>query len=414
MLLRACLIFALLYTICLAGTQGVGAWYARHSAPLGLESALRWDPANPQYFDDFGTATHIFADNGRPDRILASYQRATALSPENAFYWSDLGAAYDWAGRPTDAIAAFHKAQRLYPNAPEINWRVANFLVRQGKTAEALGALRRVLLGGSVSRQEVFALATTATQDNEQLLAEVIPAENSILFDYLNFQIANNDIRAAEEVWKRITDLNLPFRLPNSFPYLDALIQHREVDQADHAWTWLGERFPSELQGLRTERNLVTNGNFEHAILNGGFDWRVLQGNGAVIGLDEENACEGMNSLRIDFDSTENLYFYHVFQYIRVRPQTRYRFSGYIRVKDVTTDSGPLFEIYDPYDMKALFISGKSVVGTADWSLQQLPFTTGRNTKLIVLRVGRHPSEKIANRIGGTTWIDKITVEPAD
>lgn len=411
MLTRVALLVGLAYCGYLAGRQGISAWYARQSSSDALECALRWNPANPQTFDDFGTLVHMYADGGSRDKIIGSYEAATRLSPEHAQYWSDLGAAYDWAGRENEALAAFRNAQQLFPNSPEINWRVANFYVRQGKTMEALRSLRKVLAGEGMARREVFVLAAMATHNNQAILTEALPPQSSVLVDYLHFRTQNGDIDAAEEVWHRLLELNLAFPLREALPYLDGLIRHRKLAELQEAWLSLSARFPAEISPRQKETNLIVNGNFEHQILNGGFDWRVVPVNGAAVSLDGENRLEAARSLRIDFDSTENPYYWHVYQYVRVEPGTRYHFSGYMRVKGITSDSGPAFEIYDAYDMKNLFLSGEGRTGTSDWSQQQFHFKTTPNTDLLVVRVSRRPSQKLANKIGGTVWVDKISLE---
>jgi hypothetical protein len=333
------------------------------------------------------------------------------LSPQNALYWADLGAAYDWAGRQNEAISAFHRALKLFPNSPDINWRVANFCIRTGKTAEGFQSLRKVLLGGSVPRPDVFALAARATHNNRTILDEVLLPDTSIFADYLNFQIGRDDIGAAEQVWHRLLELKLPFDLRQAFPYLDALIRHRKLAEVSEAWSLLRNRFPSEVSSDAANGNLVANGSFEHEILNGGFDWRVVPTKGASVSLDTENRFDGARSLRIDFDSTENPYYCYVFQYVAVKPETRYHFSGYLRVKGITTDSGPAFEVSDAYDTKKLFFSADGLVGTSDWSLQEFEFKTQQSTQLLVVRVSRRPSHKLANQIAGTVWVDNVKLE---
>jgi hypothetical protein len=353
----------------------------------------------------------MYADSGSPDKIIGYYLTATRLSPQNAQYWSDLGAAYDWAGRPKEAAEAFRHAQQLFPNSPEINWRIANFDVRRGKTTDALQSLRKVLLGGGVTRREVFELASTASSDNGAILAETIPPESSALIEFLNFRISHDDIKAAEEVWHYLLHLNLAFTSHQALPYLDALIRHRELQELQETWSTLASRFPAEINGPDSQHNLVVNGSFEHPILNGGFDWRVIPVDGADVSFDADNGLDGSQSLRIDFDSTANPYYCHVFQYVRVRSETRYRFSGHLRAKGITTESGPTFEVFDAYEMKKLFLSGKGVTGTSDWVEEQFDFATPAGTDLLVVRVGRRASEKIANKIGGTVWVDKIDLK---
>ncbi|PYU76578.1 MAG: hypothetical protein DMG49_01280, partial [Acidobacteria bacterium] len=286
---------------------------------------------------------------------------------------------YDWAGRTNDALNAFKRALRLFPNSPEINWRFANFAFRAHKTPEALSALQVVLAGNSPAHRDVFQLAVSATRDHRAIL-EMLPRQASVFFDYLNFQLEAGSVTAAEEVWLRLLELKLPFNLPQTFPYLDALIQH--------------------------------HGSFEHDILDGGLDWRVVPVDGAVVSMDFEDAFEGSRALRIEFNGRRNLDFGHVFQYVTVQPNTRYRFSGAMRVKGITTDSGPRFEVSDAFEMGKLFLSTENTVGTSGWSSQQFEFKTKADTRLLILRVARPSSEKLDNLIKGTVWIDRVSLAP--
>ncbi len=73
-------------------------------------------------------------------------------------------------------------------------------------------------------------------------------------------------------------------------------------------------------------------------------------------------------------------------------PGTRYRFQGYLRTDQISTDSGVRFEIYDPKDQKTLDIVTPNEHGTQPWTLEEADFTTGPQTHLIRVRVFRAPS----------------------
>src|SRR5437016_9932127 len=305
------LALSLLFCIYLVGRRGVADWYFRQEAPTSVQAALQWDRYNPQYYDALGTLTHFYGTTKNLDASVAFYESATRLSPYDAHFWSDLGAAYDWAGRSSDALSAFKRALRLFPNSPEINWRFANFAFRAHRIPEALGALQVVLAGNSPAHRDVFRLAVSATRDDRAIL-EMLPPQASVFFDYLNFEMDAGNVTAAEQVWLRLLQLKLPFGLRQTFPYLDALIQHREPSRLAAAWFALAERFPAQIGPLVHGSTVVENGSFEHDILDGGLDWRVVPVDGAVVSMDFEDAFEGSRALRIEFNGRRNLDFGHV------------------------------------------------------------------------------------------------------
>src|SRR5689334_12548353 len=95
--------FVLLFCIYLAGRRGVGDLFFEQHTPASIQTAIKWDRDNPQYYDAMGTLTHMYGITGKLDESVPSYETATRLGPSDAHYWSDLGAAYDWAGRSEEA-----------------------------------------------------------------------------------------------------------------------------------------------------------------------------------------------------------------------------------------------------------------------------------------------------------------------
>jgi hypothetical protein len=394
--------------------RGIAAWYFHRNSPEAVQAAIRWDPRNAQYYDALATMRHFYADTDNPDEQVNLYERAASLSPQNALYWADLGAAFDWSGNRSEALRAFERSEELFPDSPDVNWKLANFYVRSGKTLEGLHALRKVLAGGGVAQQDVFTLAERAIEDKKIILEEMVPPETPMLFGYLNYQASGGDIPAAEQAWTKLLALKLPFELPESFFYLDALIQKRQTEQLAEAWSALGERFPEKVGSLRVTPSLVTNGSFESDILNGGLDWRVVPIEGAAVSIDSRDAVDGARAARIEFDGTRNVDYGHLFQYVLIRPNTRYRFSSYMRTDAITTDSGPRFQILDAYDSGKMLAETENAIGTSGWTEQRLEFRTSLNTRLIVLRVARPASMKFDNKIHGTLWVDKISLRPED
>jgi hypothetical protein len=114
----------------------------------------------------------------------------------------------------------------------------------------------------------------------------------------------------------------------------------------------------------------------------------------------------------VDFDGTAKVNFEHVWQYVPVQPGTRYRFAAFLRTEGVNTDSGIRFEIRDVSHPGSPSSFTSNLVGTLGWSGQDLDFTVGPETKLVKIILRRPPSEKFANRIRGTAWIDDVALVP--
>jgi Tetratricopeptide repeat len=422
---RIFLVVCLLYCMYLAARQGIAAWYFPQASPQAIQAAIKWDPANPEYYDALATLTHLYAAGGNSAEVVRLSEKATALSPYNAFYWADLGAAYEWSGRKDDALRAFTRAHALFPNSPEINWKLANFYVRTGKISDALRTLKEVLQEDPTKERQVFLLAANATADNQEISREMLPPSASVLSDYLDFQIETNRMDPAAQTWTTLLELKSPFDPARTFPYLDALIQHKHLDHLIDAWAALSKRFPQEIAARESAPNLITNGNFAFAPLNGGFDWRVIPVQGANATVDASTGVDASKSLRINFDGTQNLDYAHVLQYVPVTPNTSYKFSAYMRAQGITTDSGLRFVLQDVYDPATLVdvtsesanpirfsISTENVTGTSDWSPHQLEFKTTGNTRLLIVRVARPPSRKFDNKLAGTVWIARVTLLP--
>jgi tetratricopeptide (TPR) repeat protein len=405
--LKIFLLVCILFSIYIVVRRGIAGWYFRKGSPEAIQTAVKWDPANPEYYDALGTLTHLYADSGSVNDIVQLYQKAALLSPNDARLWADLAGGYDWAGRENDALAAFQHALRLFPNSPEINWKFANFCIRTGRTSEGLRALGTTLKGDNEPRK-VFGLAANATGDNRAIL-EMLPPQPPIFFDYLNFRIERGDIVAAEETWSRIVQLNLPFDVRDAFPYLDALIQHKDLGQLAESWATLAGRFREQIE-RPAGSNLITNGNFKFHVLNGGLDWRVIPVEGVAVSLDSTDTVEGARALRITFDGSRNIAYGHVFQYVVAAPTTTYRFTGYMRVMGITTDTGPRFEICDAYHSGDLLLSTENLVGTSGWSEQHAEFTTKADTGLLLLRISRPASTKFDNRIAGSVLINRVSL----
>lgn len=402
------------YSIYLISARAIAHWYFSQPPPEGLRQAVAWDPGNAMYYAALARVRQGALAGAEPAEIVQLYEKAAALSPGEARYWAELGGAYELAGRPEDAMRAYERARPLFPHSPEINWHLGNFYLRQGKVNGALDAFQKVLVGNRSLRRPTFDLVWRAGIETDLIFQRLMPPDAEAYLHLLNYLSEKQQMDAAAEAWRRLEAFDRSFDPRAVFFYLDALIRTQRVEELAAAWSGLSQRNPTLLPSTSAESSLVTNSSFESEILNGGLDWRVRSLEGVVVSVDTSTFFDGARSLEVRFYGQQNLDYHHIFQYVLVKPNTLYRFLGYLRAQDITTDSGPRFQVYDAYEPSRLNLSTESLTGTSSWSPQQLQFQTGPDTRLLVIRVVRLPSSRLDNQIAGTFWIDRVSLLPVE
>ncbi|HUJ32858.1 MAG TPA: hypothetical protein VLY23_16365 [Candidatus Acidoferrum sp.] len=399
----------ILVALAVAATrQGVASWLGSADSLARVRAAERWDSSNP----DFAvTAAEILSRT--PDvpsaGVISSLELAARTAPNRALEWAMLGDAYGTAGDDSAANAAFRHALELFPRSPKINWMYANFLIRSGDIRSAIGPLHLTIEGDEALRTGAFDLAWRAGLPEDRILAAV-PELPETLSAYLDYLVRTNRLDAAATVWPRL--LAQPGRMDfdAAFRYFDGLLYAHRIDDMARLWSDLARRDPSRIPPAANDSNLLLNGGFEAAPLNGGFDWHLVPVQGAEIFEDSTTASSGSHSLCIHFDGEHNLEFTHVVQYVPVVPGVRYAFTAFARADNITTDSGPRFAIYDAFDHKQLSIETPGMVGTFGWEKLRVEFTTGPATKLLVIQILRPPSTKFDNQIAGALWVDDVSL----
>ncbi len=412
--LRCGIVLGLLYALYLVTTHAIARWHFAQSTPEELAKALEWDSSDALFYHARARAVQMSLEGARIHEVIRLAETAARLSPSRAQYWADLGGTYEWAGREGDAQLAYERARELFPNSPDINWKLGNFYLRAGEIPEALRAFRKALSGSPELRGPAYDVAWRAGVDSRTILQEMIPGDTEILFSYLDYLAETKRLDEAGQVWARFLERGGPITPRMCFPYFDALIAQQRADELRAAWSHLAERHAAISRSRTPERNLITNPGFESEILNGGLDWRIVPVRGVVARVDTLIRFDGARSLAILFDGTQNLDYGHVVQYIPVQPNTTYRFMGYLRTQGITTESGVRFAIEGSGDRAKLHLTTENTVGTSGWSPQQLEFRTGPDTRLLLLRVVRAPSHRFDNKISGTVWIDHVSLIAAE
>jgi hypothetical protein len=97
---------------------------------------------------------------------------------------------------------------------------------------------------------------------------------------------------------------------------------------------------------------------------------------------------------------------------VPVESGRRYRFGAYLRIEELSTDSGIRFSISDPLRPGDLSLLTPNLVGTQPWALEEADFTAGPRTHVVRIALRRLPSSKLDNKLRGTVWVDEVSLVP--
>ena len=389
------------------------AWYWGCSNDISQQlRGANLVPGDAEAWDRLGQAAQWNFDSPNPSLAVSYYRKAVADDPRSADDWLNLANAYEVVGDVAKASSAYKVAQSDYPISADVAWKYGNFLLRQGQTREGLRQIRDAVVTDPKLIPLAISQMWTFDHDANVILSDILPPDPAAYFQALDFFSANQNTDAAMIAWGRIIALprRHPLDLKQSFPFLDSLIA--QGDTADIRRIWRQALSAADWDSEPpTDDSLVWNGSFESPIVDGGLDWRVDQIPGAYISVDSNTAHSGTHSLRVDFSGGMNLDFYHVHQFVPVQPSTAYVFQAFLRTEAISTESGIGFEILDQQH-KEVNVLTSNLTGTNPWTPVRADVTTGPDTKFLWIRLRRFPSKRFDNKLGGTVWVDDVTLVP--
>lgn len=373
------------------------AFFSGRPDLASLQKAVRWEPGNADYRHRLGRYLSLI--QGSPEAAVLSFRDAVGLNPYQARYWFDLAGAYQLLGDTEAQKAALERGIIADPTTPELAWEAGNFYLVQGDTDKALREFRVVMESDPYLPLAALNLSWRVKPDVDALLDVVPPG---MYPTFVEFLASKKQTEAAAKVWTRVAQLRQPVAQSVVFDYIRYLVGQHEVDQARLVW-----QQAATLCGLSayqaSPENLIVNGDFSLNVLNGGFDWQYHQSKEVSLALDPTQSHGGHRSLLINFDA-QTISDAGIGQVVPVKPSTAYEFSAYFKANDFEGAGGPRFALQDVYTEKTYFTSDE--LKNADfWKQVSGTFTTGPDTKLLLLRILRDPP---GIPIRGKLWIDSV------
>ena len=397
--LGTCLALTFVY-IGLVTNQFFADYFSRRLDLESLQMATRLEPGNAEY--QYRLGRYFLQTQQEPESAAQFFQSAAELNPYRANYWLDLSRTYRRLGNSDRQKYALQRAITSDPSTPDVAWEAANFYWALGETDKALQEFRVVLVNDPYLPPAALDRCWRIKRDIDALLRDVIPRNGEVYSSFLDFLISRNEPEAAEKVWARIVQNNRPLETRHVFDYVRYLIDRREVAQAHEAWRQAAGL--ADLSGYQpSPDNLVVNGDFSLPVLNGGFDWLYERSSDVSLAVDSTELHSGHRSLSIAFDS-RGIEDAGIRQLIPVEPNTKYEFSAYFKSQALEGAGGPRFLLEDRFS-RANYFASEDLKDADFWKQVGGSFSTGPDTRLLVLRIQRVPP---GNAIRGKLWIGDV------
>ena len=375
-----------------------------------VERGVKLIPSDAAAWDNLGHLRQWkLADSDLPGAIDA-YRRALREDPHSAHDWLDLASAEEASGNDVEAHDAFVHAQTVYPDSAEVAFYYGNFLLRRADYAPAYAQLRRAVQADPSLLPLAISRAWRATGNANQIIDRLLPPNDSVYFQAIDYFAGIHQCDAALSLWKRVADSKEQVPLSSTFPLIDELIAEDRSDDARRVWSQVISS--AALPGHHASRSVMWDGDFEADLSGGGLGWRWAPAPGVYLLFEAAPSQADGRALRLDFNGGSNLDLAGPYEFVPVDPGQAYHFHALMRTEAITTDSGPRFSISDPNHAGAVNVVTKNFTGSHDWTPVDADFVASPQTHFVVVRLIRPPSRLFDNKLAGTLWIAGISVMP--
>lgn len=377
-----------------------------------MELAVRLEPGNPAYWYRLGQYHQSNLEEGDSALAQQAFRKAVALNPLDTNAWLDLAADYELEGRNAEAREAYLQAAKSYPVSADVSWRYGNFLLRQGDQGEAYAELRRAIEADPQLAAIAFSRVYRANPDIDELLEKVFPPKQGVYVNVIWEALSAKQLAVAKTVWARLIELHPHLEWRDVDRIVSDLLQAGEFTEARHVWDQ-GMSTMNLPALLQPSGSVVWDPSFESGVNGNNFAWRfqpIVQG--VSISLDKEQKFSGNQSLRLSFDGKHNPNLEAACALAVVQPSTTYRFSGWVKTKDITTEYGIDFRLRAVEPDKTPVVDTREIHGTNPWTKVEETWIAGPNVHRVQICVNRDSSDNPDVRISGTAWVDDVNLVP--
>jgi hypothetical protein len=397
----------------------------REKTVAGYTRAIAYDIDNAELWWIRGRLRHYSPGASDLPAAIQDYERALSLNPRLGQAWMDLADCQERMGNFPKAEKSIQRALEVWTHSPIVQWQAGNFYLLHGNLEKMYKCFRTAIDYDPSKLDIALQVTWKADPDRSRILSMLVPDRIETNLRSLAFFVDHGELDLARPAWERFLQNRLPAGFSTSvsaaFPYIDALLARNRAEDAYRVWVESldknvmnrgrprsGQQFAAD-SATDPTANLVWNGSFEDEILNGGFDWRQQETDGAEIRIDRTVHVDGLRSLKVTFNRS-NIDFAHLSQILSTPTAGTYRLQYSLKTLNLTTDQRPCFSIESSPHPRDIILNTESFPSLSSWRKYSVPFKVRPGIKAVKLSLRRSPSEKFDNKIQGSLWLDSIAI----
>lgn len=376
----------------------------------GLNTTLARLPGSPRI--NFRLAKTELADGIRQSQLLTSAQvhaqKAVNLSLWDYRNWRLLASIQESNNDKENAEKSLRAAVKLAPNNLEVNWELANLLLRRGKLDEALEPFRKATKKNDELLPLALDLLWQFSGNNRAILKTLASNDPMMQLSLVQFFLDQSLVNESLSTFRSI-DRDTKFKSPKSAAYLNSLIKAEQYEAARSVWLDLIKSSGVKIDAPGT--SLIWNGSFElDPVQNyNHFNWTIGTSQYARIGLDKLVARRGSRSLKVAFAGRDTTTLNgEIKQLVVLRPGTRYHLECYAKTGDLLTPEGPRIAVMN---RNGLIATSQPVLeNSTDWQLLSVDFVAPRESSPVFVAIVRIPKFSYDEPTRGSIWFDDFVL----
>jgi tetratricopeptide (TPR) repeat protein len=348
-----------------------------------------------------------------PDQIglvVAEYEKAVSLSPNDYRLWMEFGGALEQAGDFDKAEKALREAVKLAPSYAQPRWYLGNLLLRTDRYEEGFVELQRASEANDQFFPQLFNLAWQLHNDDFEALKASVGNTPGVRAGFSMYLVAHGRYDEGLRLWNSLTDTEKRANRQAADPIISSLIGAQRYHEAMNIWNQVAPG-PTYYASL----GHILDPGFEDNLAHGSgavFGWQVQSNSQVQIGIDAGQGHSGSRSLRVYFQVRSHIDTINVSQLVPVKPNTDYDFECYLKTERLESAETPVILIVNAAN-DAWLAGSAAPSGNSNWQRVTFSFKTGDKTEAVKVKMVRNScADSPVCPIFGTVWYDDFDLKP--